>query len=484
MKKIICLLACLQFVVSFLNAQTINKNESKRMVWERKNSSLGSKEAPLSDKLRSIWADPVLQEKIALGIENNRKGDFYLHFIDSRNRDVKVENLKVEMLKHDFLFGAQIFLLGGFENEERNRLYEENFLNLFNFATVPFYWKAYEQKDGVYQFKKDVSDQGLSHLSRRPSQDLIVEFCNKHGLKMKGHTLAWYVNTHALPAWMPLQNREIEKYMCRYIDKVAERFDADIDVWDVANESSDTQDWPKKPNFFPKDHAFKAFKEAERVFQYSDDFIMNFTTPVWMRLVRYHEYAQDYLLASSLISRGAKVDVIGLQLHYFKKPDRDALMAGEAWTPEELFDALDTVSDFNLPIHITEITFPCMGEGEIGEEKQAFLLENFYKLWFSHPKVEAITYWHFVDGTAGSENIYNGGLLRGDFSKKKAYLVLERLLKKDWCTNLSFDNSDSVYHFRCFYGTYKVSFTVGEKRYEKTVKLNKNERKRNFIKVD
>ena len=117
------------------------------MVWERKNSSLGSKEAPLSDKLRSIWTDPVLQEKIALGIENNRKGDFYLHFIDSRNRDVKVENLKVEMLKHDFLFGAQIFLLGGFENEERNRLYEENFLNLFNFATVPFYWKAYEQKD-------------------------------------------------------------------------------------------------------------------------------------------------------------------------------------------------------------------------------------------------------------------------------------------------------------------------------------------------
>ena len=140
-------MACLQFAISFLNAQSINKNESKRMVWERKDSSHGSKEAPLSDKLRSIWADPVLQEKIALGIENNRKGDFYLHFIDSRNRDVKVENLKVEMLKHDFLFGAQIFLLGGFENEERNRLYEENFLNLFNFATVPFYWKAYEQKD-------------------------------------------------------------------------------------------------------------------------------------------------------------------------------------------------------------------------------------------------------------------------------------------------------------------------------------------------
>ena len=70
-----------------------------------------------------------------------------------------MDNLKVEMLRHDFLFGAQIFLLGGFKTEEENRLYEKHFLELFNFATVPFYWNAYEQKDGVYQFAKDVSAQ-------------------------------------------------------------------------------------------------------------------------------------------------------------------------------------------------------------------------------------------------------------------------------------------------------------------------------------
>lgn len=485
MKKTLLSIACASLIsTTFLCAQ---QPSAKRMPWERtpqKNQPAQKGEAPLSEKLKAIWADPVIQEKIALGIENNRKGDFYLNFVDEKNRDVKVENLKVEMIKHDFLFGAQIFLLNGFDTPERNALYEKHFLNLFNFATVPFYWGAYEQQDGVYQFEKNIDYQGFKHLYRRPSQDAIVEFCNKNGLKMKGHTLYWYINKYSLPAWTPRESKKIEKYMCRYIDKVAERFDANIDIWDVANESSDTQDWPKMPNYSPRDNTFKAFKEAERVFSYSDDFIMNFTTPVWMRVARYHEFAQDYLLASDLAARGAKLDVIGLQLHFFKKPDRDALLAGESWTPDELFDVLDTFGRLNRPIHITEITFPCMSEGAVGEEKQAFFVENFYKLWFSHRNVEAITYWHYVDGTAGSEDRYNGGFLNNDFSKKKAYEVLERLVKKEWRTDLSFADSKSEYHFRCFYGTYKITFTRNGKQFENIVTLNKNVKKHTYIKAD
>ena len=52
-------------------------------------------ETPISDKLKTLWADPVLQEKIAIGIEHNRKGDFYLNFVDEKNKPVKVENLKI-----------------------------------------------------------------------------------------------------------------------------------------------------------------------------------------------------------------------------------------------------------------------------------------------------------------------------------------------------------------------------------------------------
>ncbi len=468
-----------------LNADPLG---AKRMVWERPEPTTkeGWKEIPLSDKLKKMWADPTLQEKIKLGIENNRKGDFYLSFIDNKNKPVKVEKVKVEMTKHDFLFGAQIFVLGLFPTEAENKKFEEMYLKIFNYATLPFYWASYELEEGKFLFEhpnRERFDKNYFTL-KDCNQDKIVEFCKKHNLTMKGHPLSWYVNKYGLPTWLPKEEKIIEKYMCRYIERVAKRYDKDINIWDVSNESSDTQDWGMNANMFPRDHTFKAFKEAERVFSYDNSFIMNYTTPVWMRVARYHEYATDYLLTSDLIERGCKLDIIGLQLHFFKKPDRDALNNGDAWTPDQLYDVLDTFSKFNKPIHITEITFPCMKEGAVGEEKQAFFVENFYKLWFSHPKVEAIIYWHVIDNMSRSESHFYGSFIRRDFSKKPAYDVLDRLINKEWRTDLTYDKVDGDVHFRCFYGDYKVTFEANGKKYTKTVTLNKNVRKRNYIKVD
>ena len=437
------------------------------------------KEAPISEKLKALWSDPVLQEKMQIGIEHNRKGDFYLEFKDWKNRPVKVENLKIEMVSHDFLFGAQIFRLGGFDTPEKNALYEKYFTNVFNFATVPFYWGRFEEEEGVYAFGKDDK-----RNNKMPSQDALIEFCKAHGLTMKGHPLSWYISNfwsfgNIVPGWVPLDGREIEKYNDRYIDKVAERYSRDICLWDVSNEASDTRtssEYMGYENTCAFDHAFKAFKEAERVLPHSNGLIVNFATPVWFRTTKYGEYGQDYQMVSSLISRGAKVDVVGLQLHFFKRERREALYNAKQWTPENQYAVLDTMAKLNRPIHITELSFPCMDEGEVGEEKQAFILENFYTLWFSHPAVEAITYWHFIDGAAGAENVYNSGFFRKDFSKKKAYDVLDNLVNKKWRTNLSFPEAASERHFRAFYGKYKVSFEHNGKRIEKFTILSNGKR--------
>ena len=106
----------------------------------------------VSPELRKQWADPVLQEEIELGIKANRMGSFYIDFCDSKGRPAKVENVSVTLKKHEFLFGMQAFLAEGFHHIEKdpklaaqkNRKFEELFANLFNFATVPFYWASYE----------------------------------------------------------------------------------------------------------------------------------------------------------------------------------------------------------------------------------------------------------------------------------------------------------------------------------------------------
>lgn len=132
--------------------------------------------------------------------------------------------------------------------------------------------------------------------------------------------------------------------------------------------------------FMPDGCGFKALREAGRVFRTSNRFISNYAAPVWQRVAACREYSSDYLAVADLINRGAKVDIIGLQLHFFGKEDYQNALKGIEWGPEYQKVVLDTLGRFGRPIRITEITFLCFGEGEIAEVNQAFSVENFYKL--------------------------------------------------------------------------------------------------------
>lgn len=502
MKKII--LFALALYACCLNAFEVYKPEYSeyrpKLQGPPYSLSSGNQEKPLrtfTDEARKMWSDPVLQESIELGIKTNRMGDFFLYFRSSDGKPAKVENVKVNMLKHEFLFGAQAFNTKGFggkkemntgdkfereleisdvEAERYNELYEKEFANIFNFATLPFYWATSEPENGVYRFSKD----SVHNNFRIAAPDTILEFTQKYGIVPKGHCLSWHVSIWSKPKWVKWDKREFEKYMCRYIKKVAERYDGTIEYWDVSNEITDergnnnTASKNYNPHWFmPKDYALKAFKEAERNFSHSTKLISNYTTHAWQRLATYREYSSDWLSISHLIKSGAKVDIIGLQLHFFNNLQQN-LFSGAEWGPHWMLAALDSLSDFNLPIHITELSFPCMSDKEYGEANQAFVTENFYKLWFSHKNVEAITYWYFVDGFNGSETHYNSGFLRRDFSRKPAYAILDRLINKEWRTDLDFKEVDGMVHFRAFYGQYKVSYTIGGKEKTLEVTLSKN----------
>jgi len=176
------------------------------------------------------------------------------------------------------------------------------------------------------------------------------------------------------------------------------------------------------------------------------------------------------------------VDIIGLQMHFISESIWKSTLIGEVYTPDRIFNILDLFSRFNLPIHITEYSNPAYPEGKIGEENQAFLAENFYKLLFSYPNVEAITWWNIVDKTAPilipSDNPWEssydlGGLVNRDFSPKPSYIALDRLINKEWKTNLSFTEKLNNKRFKCFYGNYKITCQVNGKKITKEIMLSK-----------
>lgn len=300
--------------------------------------------------------------------------------------------------------------------------------------------------------------------------DPTLEFCRKNAITPKGHTFFWPISvSHFMPAWaLELKDPKlIEAAANRNTRNVAEHYRDRIKIWDVVNEAASYRD---ADSILPDDYIYKTFKEAERYLPSDDFFLINETTGAWYEYVRDGQTGRFYMLAKSLIDRGAKLDGIGLQFHFFSKKEFDDVLKGKTFTPADMTKALDGYAKLGREIHVTEITIPTSH----GEEAQAYFARQVYRLFFSHPAVGAITWWNMRDGQAASNEAHlNGGLLKPDLTPKASYKALEQLIAHDWQTDVKFDNPTKNAHFEGFYGFYEVSYKYQGKDYKQKVFFGK-----------
>ena len=81
-------------------------------------------------------------------IEKYRKADAIVTVIDNRGNAVGGAKIQVEQTQHAFLFGCNIFMWGRAGDEKGEAEYRRRFADVFNFATLPFYWWTYEPRIG------------------------------------------------------------------------------------------------------------------------------------------------------------------------------------------------------------------------------------------------------------------------------------------------------------------------------------------------
>ena len=74
------------------------------------------------------------------------------------------------------------FMLDELETEEKNKKYKKCFAELFNMATLPFYWRDLEPEKDKQRYDKD-----SPKIYRRPATDLCIEFCEEHGIEPREH---------------------------------------------------------------------------------------------------------------------------------------------------------------------------------------------------------------------------------------------------------------------------------------------------------
>jgi GH35 family endo-1,4-beta-xylanase len=414
--------------------------------------------------------DPEIDGRIARGIEENRKGSGTIRVVDADGKPVPGAKVTLQHVRHEFHFGCNSFMLEQFEEKEKNAAYEQAFAEAFNLAVIPFYWADTEPERGKPRFAKD-----SSYVYRRPATDLVLEFCDKHGITPKGHPLCWH---SFVPEWAPLDKKALAAETERRITEIAERYGKRIGIWDVCNEAIEHNPF-SIDHRVPERHVEFAFEVATRTMPRSAVLTYN-DYAVW---ANHGEYTPMYMLCRHLKSlQHLNFGAIGLQYHQFTpNPEH---MRGEAagrLNARYLFELLDLYGKLGLPINISEITITGRPELGDGSAYQKEVIEKLYRLWFSHAALNGIIYWNLVDDTAyvraGSswnENQYKGGLLNFDMTPKPAYEAVRRLVKEEWTTRATLDYvAGAENRFHGFYGDYDVTIETDSGTSRGTLKLAK-----------
>ncbi|MBO7721704.1 MAG: endo-1,4-beta-xylanase [Kiritimatiellae bacterium] len=245
---------------------------------------------------------------------------------------------------------------------------------------------------------------------------------------------------------------------------VAGAFGEVVDSWDVVNESSHDWTvyrksntalpvWKSRYGLMPGDYPLNALLDAKEAF------------PEKTRLaINDYNICKDFLAqVRDLDAEGAKIDIVGCQMHLFNTNDCMRLAKGETnigWvgTPKTISDRLDMMSQTGRPLHVSEITITSPGADERCRMIQAILTRNIYRAWFSHRATMGITWWNTVDGGAVKGEPLVSGLFTADLRKKPAYHALDELINREWKTRTSVKAAGGRVAFRGFRGRYRLSW--------------------------
>ena len=359
-------------------------------------------------------------------------------------------SVTVAQTRHAFLFGCTGFefvelAAGEATGQRREKLegLEPLWMNLFNFATLPFYWGNFERVRGKPDTARLLA--GAKWFADR-------------GIPLKGHPLTWHT---VQPDWLlELSIDEVRRMQEARITREVGDFKHLIHTWDAINEAV------IMPVFDRKENGITRLCRAQgrvATIRMAFDTARQADPTAFLLLNDFDTSTAFECLIEAVLAAGIKVDALGLQSH----------MHQGYWGEERTLDTLERFSRYGLPIHFTESTIMSghlmppeyidlndyqvteWPTTEVGESRQADEVVRHYKTLLSHPSVEAITYWDIADdGWLHAPS----GFVRADYSPKPSYHAMASLIKGAWWlapTELVTDAEGRV-RFKAWLGDYEV----------------------------
>ncbi|MCE5326766.1 MAG: endo-1,4-beta-xylanase [Planctomycetaceae bacterium] len=392
------------------------------------------------------------QEQMDQRIREHRTAEVTLTVLAPNGKPLAGAAVTVRQVRHKFLFGSNAGGVGRFEKPQLEAAFRQRYVALMNFATVPFYWGGYEQQPGQTQAAQ-----------RR----VVADWCKENRIVAKGHPLVWH---NVVPTWLAGKPTDkVQDLLMGRITREVKEFTGSVDAWDVVNEpvvmpaAGGDNAIAKLCNERGRDKLIAASFAAARK-----------ANPKALLVLNDYDNSPSFAaVVQSSLAAGASIDAIGLQTHMHKG----------FFGAKDLWEICERFAKFKKPIHFTELTIL---SGELmkrrdndwftrraswpstpeGLKRQAVQAVEVYTTLFSHPSVEAITWWDFAEHRSWMNA--PSGLLTADMTPKPAYTALMNLIKKKWWTPPQALTTDAAGRaaFHGYLGDYEIITPAGAAAFE------------------
>jgi GH35 family endo-1,4-beta-xylanase len=389
-------------------------------------------------------------------IKEHRMGLLEVVVKDSEGRAIKNANVAIRMKKHTFGFGTAVTgrllaqskangIVGGGYGGEDDGSYRMNVKGLFNRVVFEndMKWKQWitaHCADGSCDYKR-------SYI------DASIDWLQKNGIEIRGHTLLWgswkYVpNEVAILQKDPIR---LSQKVLDHVETITRTLGPFIAEWDVINEPTTSCEILE---LLGPSLCAQVLHTTQQISPHAKLYINDFPNPSMPNLLPsaiklIHQLTKDY---------NAPLHGYGIQAHIGTTPWSICWLLNSLQQLETTFPHLD----IQITEYDTSIT---------DEELDANYLRDFMVAVFSVKNVKGFMTWGFWDGAHWNNK---APFFRKDWSEKAALRIFKDLVFNQWWTNEEGrTDGEGRFGVRGYCGEYDVCVTVGGKEVRRALVLEK-----------
>jgi GH35 family endo-1,4-beta-xylanase len=387
---------------------------------------------PVLLSILPVWsamaAPPLSDAESDAAIARNRQGVIVI-------RAKPGAAVSVTQLRHEFWFGAALpnSVFSGRAASGDIAKFKEIFLSHFNAGVteVAFKWHDLEKEKGKIDFS---------------TLDAMLEWADANSIPLRGHCIFWGIPNRVMDWQKQLSDEALRLVVRQHARMIGARYRGRFAEYDLNNEMIHANYYAERfgPDFIKQMALWVKEGDPDAALYFND-----YDIATGRRL---DDYVKDI---RRVLDLGTPMAGIGVQGH----------LHGDSFDAEALWNSLEVLSQFKLPIRITEFNFPGQRSkfykdrnAEMTPEEErakAEALTRYFRICFAHPSVTGIMMWGFWEG---ANWIRQSSLYKRDWTPAPAAQAYKDLVLKKWWTNFrGTAGPDGLLAVPAYYGRHRVT---------------------------